>query len=351
MTITKKKQSDLKQYDISSSPLFKLSSKRKLAELLGIEVSALGRLQDKSGLTSQYRIFTDAKTRRFITEPIRDLLCVHKRLLSLLRRIAPPNYLHSAIKKRSYKTNAEAHVDGENILKIDIRKFYPAVKFHRVHEFFRSALKCSPDVSVILAKLCTVETNKFGSVHLPTGSCLSPILSFLVNRKMFDSIEAECVQAGCGFTVYVDDITVSGKAANTMLLAKIASRIHQYGYEYHKIKTFFGSPAIVTGLIVNSGELHLPNRRKRRIDELQHTLTHSVGPLRQQLLAQLVGCLSEAEQIHPEYKVHRVSTMARYSDVWKQVVDARLQKAKTKATAKAKRKPRQTVMLPLRDAA
>lgn len=349
MTMTKQKQSGLKQYDIACSPLFALSSKRKLAELLGVEAASLARLRGIQGLTSQYRIFTDAKTRRFITEPVRDLLRVHRRLLLLLRRIAPPNYLHSAIKKRSYKTNAEVHINGKNVLKIDIKKFYPAVKFHRVHEFFRSSLRCSPDIAVILAKLCTVETNKYGCVHLPTGSCVSPILSFLVNQKMFDAIEAECAQAGCTFTVYVDDITISGEAATTTLLAKIASKIHQYGYEYHKIKTYFGCPAEVTGLIVNGRELHLPNQRKRRIEELQHSLAHSVGPLRQQLLAQLIGCLSEAEQIHPEYRVHRLSTMTRYTEVWKQVVDARLRKAKAKA--KANRKPKQAVTLPLRAAA
>lgn len=123
------------KYNLERSPLYNLSNKRKLAELIDVDVTKLSSLE-KSGLTSQYRIFTDKNTRRFITEPIGELLRIHKRLLRLFVRIEPPPYLHSAIKKRSYKTNAQQHLSAENVLKIDVTKFYPSIKFHYIHSFF-----------------------------------------------------------------------------------------------------------------------------------------------------------------------------------------------------------------------
>lgn len=326
--MTKRLAKRVEKYNIERSPLYNLSNKRKLADLLGVEISKLSSLE-RSGLTSQYRIFTDKNTRRFITEPIGELLLIHKRLLQLFTRIAPPHYVHSAIKKRSYKTNAEKHVAAENVLKIDIKKFFPSVKFHYIHGFFLSTLKCSSDIATILAKICTIKTQKYG-VHLPTGSCISPILSFLSNRRLFDSINTLCESRGCIFTLYVDDMTISGKNASRDLLTMIATKIHQYGYGYHKIQTFHGLPAIVTGLIVANGKLCLPHERAKKIRDLTDALECTVGKLRPQLLASLVGRLSEAEQINPAYKGQRQRVMSTYAAEWQQVVFDRTNKAKSK---------------------
>lgn len=319
----------VQHYEIERSPLYKLSNKRTLADLLGVELSVITSLE-KSNLTSQYRIFRDRKTRRFITEPIDQLAEIHKHLLKLFCRIAPPDYVHSAIKKRSYKTNAEQHKAAENVLKIDIKKFFPSVKFHYVHDFFSNTLFCSKDIATILSKLCTVKTEKYG-VHLPTGSCISPILSFLANQRLFDSIKKITDQQSCIFTVYVDDVTISGCNASRQLLTKIAIEIHKHGYSYHKIKTYHHVPAIVTGLIVTNGQLRLPHERAKKIRELQKSLSIAKSEkLRRQLLASLVGRLSEAEQISSSYKRQRLEVLSKLSAEWSSIVEHRIKKAKNK---------------------
>lgn len=318
----------IKSYEIERSPLYRIASKRKLAEILGIDVSMLASVE-KFGLTSQYNIFTDKATRRFITEPKDELARIHKRLLHLFRRIAPPEYVHSAIKKRSYKTNAMQHCNADIVLKIDIKKFFPSVKFHYIYEFFSATLRCAPDVATILAKLCTVKTNKY-ETHLPTGSCISPLLSFLANRKLFDAIKRLCDERGCTFTLYVDDMTVSGKNASRELLTMIAIEIHNHGYGYHKIQTYEGVPATVTGLIVGNGKLALPHKRAKRIRELSDALEVATGPWKPKLLASLVGRLSEAEQINPAYKTQRGHILSRYADEWQGIVAARAKKASVK---------------------
>jgi len=320
-----------KLYDVKLSPLYKLSSKRKLAEILKVDLSVIANL-DKSKITTQYNIFKDKETLRFITEPKDELKKVHKQLLRLFCRIAPPDYVHSAVKKRSYKTNAEQHREQTNILKIDIKKFFPSVKFHYVHSFFRETLLCSSDVATILSKICTVETRLHG-IHLPTGSCISPVLSFLVNQRLFNSIRDLCSGHGCIFTLYVDDITVSGLNATRELLNQIALVIHQHGYGYHKIRTYHNVPALVTGIALVNGKVKLPHSRSKKIREVSEAFYCSRGKSRLPLLSSLIGRLSEAEQLDCRYKLQRSRVINSNLEEWARIVANRLAKAKLKKSS------------------
>lgn len=314
------------RYELEQSPLYKLSNKRKLAHLLALDNAEIS-IQGISILTSQYRIFCDRESKRFITEPIDKLVLIHKRLLNLLRRITPPAYIHSAVKRRSYLSNATPHVNAENLLKIDIKKFFPSIKFRYIYDFFFHVLLCSKDIATILSKLCTVQTKKYG-VHLPTGSCISPILSFWANRTLFDKLLRISEHYDCKFTVYVDDITISGTNATKELLNLIALEIHNHGYEYHKIKIFYNEPALVTGLVVTNGKLLLPHKRVRMIRELAKLLNFIKDrSSRNKCLASLIGRLSEAEQINPSFKIMRYKMMAKYSKEWSSIVNYRLMKA------------------------
>ena len=314
------KQRTPHRYPIEKSPFFGLSSKRRLGELLGIDLSSI-RDVEKSGLCSQYRSFIDKKTRRFITEPIGDLGVVHKNVLKYLVRIAPPDYIHSATKSRSYKTNAVAHCNGKSVVKIDIKKFFQSVKFERIHRFFLKTLTCSPDVATILAKVCTVRTDDFGC-HLPTGSCISPILSFLANKDLFDAIDDLSKKQRCTFTLYVDDMTISGEGANSALLSQVATEIFKRGYSYHKTNVSKSSYSLVTGLVVGSGRIYLPHIRAQKIRQLREALYISTGA-KELLLSSLVGRLSEAEQIDPRYKPIRLKVVKDHQTEWRRIIRRR----------------------------
>ncbi|MBA5608512.1 RNA-directed DNA polymerase [Duganella sp. FT3S] len=319
-----------KQYELEKSPFFQLKSKKKLAELLNVSLPSLSRTQIEK-LASCYRIFVDRESRRFITEPVGELQVIHQRLLQYFSRIAPPDYLHSARKKRSYKSNAEQHIGNTNVLKIDIKKFFPSVQFSYIHDFFSNQLQCAPDIAAILARLCTVKTSRHG-VHLPTGSCISPVLSFLANKPMFDRVAALCASQRCTFSLYVDDITISGAGATHALLTSIAVEINNAGYGFHKIKSYFSEPAVVTGLIVTHDRLCLPHERQKKIREVAEALRISIDTgIRERLLASLVGRLSEAEQIDTKYGNYRKIVLARYSADWKRVVAHRLARMKKSA--------------------
>ncbi len=320
-----KKTSEPRRYPIECSPLFRLSNKKKLAALLDVELSAIRDL-DKSKLDQQYRFFVDKKSCRFITEPIDKLAKVRRQLLKFLVRIAPPDYVHSAIKRRSYKTNASAHRNGGGVVKVDIKKFFPSVRFDCIHRFFAESLQCSPDISTILARLCVVRSDNHG-VHLPTGSCISPVVSFLANKPMFDAINKLSDECGCVFTLYVDDITISGAAANTELLSMVVSIIFKRGYRYHKTNVSNGDYALVTGLVVRGGRLYLPHERVTKIRDLAKLLNISAGP-KEKILASLVGRLSEAEQIEPRYKTLRQHVTSQHKSTWAKIVRQRSKKSR-----------------------
>ena len=326
----KKSPPNGKRYRLDESPLYGLENRKELAELLRIDRSTL---RCVAGLAGQYKVWVDSDSGRLITKPVGDLAKVHERILTLLTRIAPPAYLHSAVKTRSYKTNAEQHRSG-SVLKIDIRKFYPSIRFQFVFSFFREVMKCSVDIATILAKLCTVTTRSFG-VHMPTGSCISPLLSYWVNCRLFDALNELCAKQDAVLTLYVDDMTMSGSGASRALLTVLALRIKNFGYDYHKIKTYEKVPAKVTGITIADGRLRLPHARLKKIREAVTALDTATGADRAKLLASLVGRLSEAEQIEPQLRCLRERILLRYQKEWEAVVAARSRKA-----AAAKRRKR-----------
>lgn len=321
----KKKSNEPRRYELEKSPLFRLSNKKKLAELIKVDLAAITNLE-KSGLATRYKSFTDKKTRRHINEPVGELAKVHRQLLRLFVRFSPPGYVHSAVKRRSYKTNAFEHRAGDRVLKIDIKKFFQSVKFDCINKFFLKRLECAPDIATILAKLCVVKTEKYG-FHLPTGSCISPVLSFLANQPLFDRINQLSDSCGCVFTLYVDDITISGQKANSDLLNLVAIEIFKRGYKYHKTNVSSSQNALITGLIVRDGKLHLPYERVRKIRELIKLLGISAGS-REKTLASLVGRLSEAEQIEPRYKIIRSRVISKYAADWSTIVAKRTHKSR-----------------------
>jgi len=336
--MTKKKSNAPHRYELEKSPLFRLSNKKRLAELLRVDLQVIANLE-KSGLATQYNSFIDKKTRRHITEPVGDLAKVHRQLLRFFTRLSPPDYVHSAVKKRSYKTNAFAHRGSNSVIKIDIKKFFQSVKFDCIHAFFLSRLECAPDIATILAKLCVVKTEKYG-VHLPTGSCISPALSFLANQPLFDRISELSDSCGCVFTLYVDDITISGQAANVELLNLVATEIFKRGYKYHKINVSDSPNPLITGLIIKDGKLHLPHERARKIRDLIKLLGVSAGA-KDKMLASLVGRLSEAEQIEPRYKTLRLRIVSKYAADWSKIVKNRTRKSRiARARRLAKATPR-----------
>lgn len=282
-------------YPRNQSIFYKVTSPQMLADRLRVTLDELNEL---CAATDNYKRWTEKKTGRPIQEPKPKLDKVHKRVALLLAKIETPDYLHSAIRGRSYITNARGHSVDDGCVKIDVQKFYPSVRSQAVHHFFLDRMLCSGDVAGILTKLLTVDG------HLPTGSSSSPILSYFAYEDMFDALAAMAVAKDCVMTVYVDDVVFTGVGAKRGLLYAAQKIFSSYRLTGHKTKLFRpGQPRIITGVAVTKEGMKLPNRRQKGIAEDFETFDALPNGREKLVVARrLTGRLFEATQVDPAWR-------------------------------------------------
>jgi hypothetical protein len=240
-----------KTYALDQCPLYKLSSRRKLAEnVFNIDLPYLERLAANE--EKNYRVFTirQGQKDRQVEVPKVVLERIHRRIFNLLERIEKPDYLHSGVRGRSYITNAKVHVGAVPLVKLDIKKFYPSVDAARVSRIFTGAMRCSPDVAALLTRICTFRN------HVPTGSCVSQLLAFFAAKPMFDELHTLAASSGVRDTLYVDDLTWSGQGATPAFLWEAKQVVHRHGFQHHKDRCFVArARKVVTGVMLDGDRI------------------------------------------------------------------------------------------------
>jgi len=311
------KTKTVKKYSLQDCPFYKARSLTRIAECLTIRPRNINHPRYKRPqfnkllhLTKDtleeftndkcYKIheITDKKGKKRKTEvPIPELKLLQRRMVDLFKRIDPPPYLYSATKKRSYVDNGKQHANGERLFKIDIKQFFPNTLYGYVYNFYRNILLCEKHVATVLAKLCTYDG------HLPTGSPLSPILSFYAHKPMFDKIYQLALDNGCIMTLYIDDIHISGERATDGLLWEVQKIIHQHKMGYHKVQLYKKhATKTVTGTIIVGEEVRLRNRSHRAIHDGIIDINNLATPKEKlKFMTTLMGKANEAKQIDPAY--------------------------------------------------
>ena len=286
----------MKRHPINQSQLYSVTSPMQLATRLGISMVELEELANQSNNYKRFKIGKGKK--RDVQEPKDRLGRVHRKVMRWLSCIETPNYLHSAVRGKSYITNARTHSADDNLVKVDIRSFYQNVRLHAVYLFFANSMKCRKDVAMLLAKLLTVDG------HLATGSAVSPILSYFAHRGMFDDIAQFADDLGLSFTVYIDDMCLSGERASRATLFRVRRIIARHGLQSHKCRYFpAGVSRVVTGNALTRNGIRLPHRRHLKIKEAFDTLdAMPEGSAREKLLHALQSRLYEAAQLEPIWR-------------------------------------------------
>lgn len=279
-------------YQLKQSPLYKLSSRSKLAKLLRITSAELRALEN--GI-EMYREFDIPKKNgsgyRHVENPCRPLKLAQAKIARILARITPPDFLFCPVKRRCYVSNAAAHRGNRVVQCLDIKKFFPNTPERRVFWFFEKIMKCERDIAALLARLACY--NK----HLPTGSPLSPIMAYFAYYDLWTKIEAFCKMKGLTFTVYVDDVTVSGTKVSKADMWEIRRMIYSYGLKYHKAKTFIDRPAEITGVVVNGNKLAAPFRQHKKKHEAMTLLPKAADEEREAILGRIAGIQGQLQQI------------------------------------------------------
>jgi RNA-directed DNA polymerase len=286
---------------ISECWLFAIDSKVDLARRLSTEgfkitVADLDRMSADAGNFKLFSIRQGNKDRP-VQEPKRDLQKIHSRIHELLARVQVPDYLHSAVKGKSYLTNARAHDLEAPTIKIDIKKFFPSVPRRAIFRFCEQTLRCRRDVAGILADLLTFNA------RLATGSSASPILAYYAFKSMFDALAELAENHGLKMTCYVDDITMSGAKAGRSILYKTHQIISKYGLKSHKMKAFpSNTPKIITGVCNAPAGERVPNKLHFKIkvgfNQLRNARTDKEEG---KILGSLLGRLEAARQIDPAF--------------------------------------------------
>jgi RNA-directed DNA polymerase len=320
--ISAKKQRAFKLYAINQSALYKLTSPKKLSEVLDVKLPQLTEL-----LTSDenYREFSlleelnpfSQKTKKVrpVQTPLRKLRGVHERILKLLQRAEYPDYAHAGVKKRSYRSNALAHEKSRVVATFDLSNFYGSIKPYHVHSFFAEVLNCVGDVAGILTKLTTFRN------CLPTGSPLSPLLALHASRPMFDGLNSLAKKHGLIFTCYVDDLTFSGNYIPTSLGREVSTIVKRHGHCINKKKTHIFSenqPKHVTGTVIINNKVHVPYSRLVSVRRLEAAINGEIdnfGFTEQKLMEKLAGVLNEASYLDPKFKQKAVEARVNINAV------------------------------------
>jgi retron-type reverse transcriptase len=279
-------------HPLHQSQLFKLRSRSKLARLLKVAPGELRHLAAGDALYAEFDIAKkNGRGLRHVENPRRPLKLAQAKLARLLARIDPPDFLFCPVKRRCYVTNAAAHRGNRVVRCLDIKSFFPSATQRRVFWFFHKIMQCERDIAGLLAKLACYKG------HLPTGSPLSPIVAYFAYYDLWHRIAAFCKERGYTFTVYIDDVTISGSRVPRADIWDVRRMIHAVGLAYHKEKTFVDRPAEVTGVILQEGRLAAPFRQHKKMHEARLALSGADEVERQALLGRVAGIRGQIRQI------------------------------------------------------
>lgn len=297
-----------RRYPLHQCALYKVSSKGRLASLLGIaKVADLFRLAEWQ---KNYKVFlkaedicqfTGKKTKeRWVQEPKEELKNVQKRIQKLLARVAAPYYVHGGLAGRSYRSNARAHTAGIRCATFDFESFFPSTSWSQAFHFFKDVLLCEADIAKVLADLCCHDGK------LPTGAPTSPILAHYANLALFEALAEFAESHNLVFTAYVDDITFSGDSIPRGICAVVGSLVRKHGHKLstRKTKQFSrGQPRHVTGVVIHEGRLKVPHSRFLKITAIERAIRSATSTAeRLQLTNRLVGLVGEAAYLDDRFK-------------------------------------------------
>lgn len=284
-----------KSYHVNQSPLFKLTTKKKFASVIGFSLPQI----EKLSRDSSYRVF-ETPTGRLVQEPLLQLKAIHKKIGKLLNRIEQPDYLHSGRKKRSIITNAKVHQSSLQLLKLDIQKFFPSTSGAKIFKLFLNEFQMQPDVAHMITNLVTYNS------CVPTGSPLSMALAFWANKPMFDELNKLAVNNHLDFSVYVDDVAFSGEKIPKGFSSSAKLCISKHGMQSKLKKEMFyqeNQAKLLTGVIISDGVLKTRWKHSKMIKAGFATLAiQTSSESRVTELEKLAGRLHAAGQIDPRIK-------------------------------------------------
>jgi RNA-directed DNA polymerase len=248
-------------------PIFEFSH---LSDLVGVDFDILAKMANRP--QDFYRSFTIPKRSggiRKIDTPRPILLHIQRWILDeILSKSTVSEQAHGFIEGRSIVTNSRAHLGCRELLKMDIKDFFPSVSISTVNHIF-SNMGYPPSLCKSLSRLVTL------GYSLPQGAPTSPALSNIACLDLDSSLNSLALEHGLTYTRYADDLSFSGGSIPSNMTSLVETVVSKAGLLINSKKTIF-SPAghrkIITGISISSGELKLPRPYIRKLRQKIHLL-------------------------------------------------------------------------------
>lgn len=211
-----------------------------------------------------YRTFKIPKKsggEREISEPLPSLKEVQHWILDeILYRHPVSRYAKAYVRNRSIRENARFHVQQEIVLTIDIKDFFPSLRYKKVYGVF-AGLGYSVPVATLLSNLCCLNGG------LPQGAPTSPALSNILMINVDKRISGFIKKNEIRYTRYADDMTFSGDFDPGMVIKFVRSVLQDANLKVNEKKIRIRKPGQrqeVTGVIVNE-KIQAPKEMRKKL--------------------------------------------------------------------------------------
>jgi RNA-directed DNA polymerase len=240
----------------------KIYWRRDLAQYIGVPLQDLLEILYKENRRDYYRIRSIPKASggtRTIHAVSGKLKDIQRKVLDKLQADFPPSSrAHGFVPERSIITNAIPHRRKKVLVKLDIRDFFPSIRFARVMGLFQSApFHFGREAAITLAQIICVPGD---NGPLPQGGVLSPYVANVICRRLDQKLAAIAREHRCHFTRYADDLTFSTNDVKRLnreqLIARVEAAVTNEGFTINSKKTRVlrqSDRQIVTGIVVNDG--------------------------------------------------------------------------------------------------
>lgn len=253
------------------SPYYSL---KNIERLLKIKRAQLRKVANRSGAYydpyDELQIKSNGKRKwRHIDNPKRELKYIQGKILKkilLSHLLKLPTGMIGGVSGKSIKDNALPHLKQEMVVTIDIKDCFPHTTDSMVFKVWRNTIGLGSRQAELFTKLSTFRT------ILPQGAPTSTALCNLVLLPLFEDIRSYADKHYIAFTLYVDDVTISGETDSVLsAIAPIVRIIQKYGYGVRREKIGImpaNRPQRVTGLNANKSV----NIARQKIQEARNKI-------------------------------------------------------------------------------
>ena len=240
-----------------------------------------------------YSFDREGKNRwRHIDAPKKGLRKIQEYILKdILSKYNLPYNIYGGVKKKNHIKHARLHLQKKTLVTIDIKNFFHSIISENVYNIFSNKLNCGSKVTKLLTGICTLDN------HLPQGAPTSTMIANIYIAESIRQINILCKKRGYNFSIYIDDMAISGDTPEDLVNDIISILINkQLSFSHEKIKIMKTNKEI-TGLQLRNGSLKVSDKYINEI-ETDISLHKELGIINQYDLRSLDGKINYVKTLN-----------------------------------------------------